>query len=288
MKIVKKVLFILVTIILSLVLAFNIYNFISLKVLNKDIATINGYAVLEVATGSMEPTIHVGDLIIINTKEKNYKEQDIITFYDTNGSFVTHRIISLDKDKMVTKGDNNNTEDEELSTKNIVGKYVGKISGVGIILSSLKSPLVLVMIFIIGILICYLVSTDKHGKPILDEEEKLLEEFRNQKKTKTNSTKTVTNKNVNVEDKKATTKPLKSTKVNKTVKTEDKNKKTVAKKTSTKPLKETKLSSTKTKENIKVEDKNKKSTSKTKSENKKGTTKKKTSNKKVSDTKNGK
>ena len=177
MKIVKKIIFIIITIILCLVLAFNLYNFISLKILKKDLPTIGGYAVLEVATGSMEPTLKVGDLIIINTKEKNYQSKDIITFYDVNGSFVTHRLVSIKGDKMITKGDANNTEDEELTSKNIVGKYIFKIAGLGILLKSLRSPFTSIMILIIGILICWLVSTDKNGELILDEEEKEFEKF---------------------------------------------------------------------------------------------------------------
>ena len=177
MKTVKKILITIVTIILILVLVFNIYNFVQIKILKKDLATINGYAILEVVTGSMEPTIKTGDLIVINTKDKNIKEKDIITFYDVNDAFVTHRLIKIDGDMMITKGDNNNTEDEALPIKNIVGKYVFKISGLGILIASLQKPFVSIMIFIIGILVCFLVSTDKNGNPILEEDKKEFQEF---------------------------------------------------------------------------------------------------------------
>lgn len=177
MKTVKKAIFVIVTILLLLVFLFNIYNFIQIKVLKKDLATINGYAVLEVVSGSMEPTIKIGDYVIIDTKEKNYQKDDIVTFYDMNGSFVTHRIVSIDGDSMITKGDNNNTEDTSLPTENIVGKYVMRLNSLGIIVSSLQKPFVTVMILIIGILVCFLVSTDKDGNPILEEEEKEYQEF---------------------------------------------------------------------------------------------------------------
>lgn len=181
MKIVKKVLLIIITILLVLLIAFNAYNFFSLKVLKHKLTTVGGYSILEVVSGSMEPTIHVGDMIIVNTKASNYEESDIVTFLDVNGSFVTHRIISINEEEMITKGDFNNTEDEPTKVDKIVGKYVSRIPGAGKIISSFKSPFTLVMILIIGLLFCYLISTDKNGNPIFTDEEKEFLEYQKEK-----------------------------------------------------------------------------------------------------------
>jgi len=190
MKIVKKIITIFVTVILLLVLSYNIYNFISINVLDKDLPTINGYAVLEVISGSMEPKISKGDIVIIDTKVNNYKAKDIVTFKDTNGSYVTHRILEINKDKVITKGDANNTIDDEINIDSITGKYICKLSGLGALIKSIRSPFALVMILIIGILLCVLVSTDSKGNAILTEEEKeymeFLEQKNNKKKTNTN------------------------------------------------------------------------------------------------------
>lgn len=196
MKKVKKILFTIVTVILVILLAYNIYNFIIIKVLKHDVATINGYTMLEVVSGSMKPTINVGDMIIINTKDKNYKENDIITYYDKNHNLITHRIIKINDTEIVTKGDNNNTEDEAIYSKEIIGKYVTKIANLGIILSSLKSPFTMIMILIIGILICILTSIDKDGNPILEEDEKEFQKFliKKEKKEVTKKNKKKTNK----------------------------------------------------------------------------------------------
>jgi len=177
MKIVKKVSMVFVSILLGLLFIFSVYNFVSLKVFKNDLSSIFGYSILEVVSGSMEPTIHIGDLIIINKNETNYQANDIVTFYDRDGSFVTHRIVSIEDDKMVTKGDHNNSEDDALPLSNIVGKYVTRVPLVGRLLSSLKNPFVLFMIFLLGVLICYFLSIDKDGKIILTEEEKEYEEF---------------------------------------------------------------------------------------------------------------
>lgn len=184
MKIIKKIGIVFVTIILVLLLTFNVYNFFCLNFLNKDLATVNGYGLLEVITGSMEPTIHVGDLIVIDTNYKDYKDGDIITFYDVDNSFVTHRIVSINDTQMITKGDNNNTEDEPLNRDRIIGKYIMKINGFGKITNSLKNPVVMVMILLIGIMVCFLVSTDKNGNPILTDEEKEFLEYKKEKEKK--------------------------------------------------------------------------------------------------------
>ena len=178
MKIIKRFSILLITIIIIALLAFNVYNYFCINILGQDLATINGYAVLEVVSGSMEPTIHIGDLIVIDTKYQDYKNGDIVTFYDVDNSFVTHRIVSIDEEKMITKGDANNTEDEALNIKRIVGVYVTKLNGLGKIITSFKSPFVMGMIFLIGLMVCFLVSTDKSGNPILTEEEKEFLKFK--------------------------------------------------------------------------------------------------------------
>lgn len=182
MKLLKSILFKLVVIIMVCIVSFNLYNFICLNVLKEDLATVNGYAVLEVVSGSMEPTIHVGDMIVIDTKVESYEKDDIITFYDVNGSFVTHRILNINGNKMITKGDNNDSPDEEMNTDSIVGKVVKTIPSAGKILASLKSPLVMILILVIGVLVCFLTSTDDNLVPIdLTEEEKEFLEYKKNK-----------------------------------------------------------------------------------------------------------
>lgn len=184
MKIFKRIIFTIFSILISIILLFNIYNFICINIMNRDITTVFGYGMLEVVSGSMEPTIHKGDIIVINTKYKDYKKGDIITFYDEEGSFVTHRIVSIVQSQVITQGDNNNTEDDAIFMDDIVGKYKFKINGGGIFLAVLKSPLTMIMILVIGVLVCIFFSTDKEGNPILDEEEKEYLEFQEYLKEK--------------------------------------------------------------------------------------------------------
>ncbi len=181
MKIIKRLAIAIISLLLVLLLVFNVYNYFCIRILGNDLATVNGYGVLEVISGSMEPTIHIGDLIVIDTKQESYQAGDIITFYDVDGSFVTHRIISINEETMITKGDNNNTSDEPISVDKIVGKYVVKINGFGKFITVLKKPFVMGMILVIGIMVCCLVSIDKNKNQILTEDEKEFLKFKEEK-----------------------------------------------------------------------------------------------------------
>lgn len=110
-----------------------------------------------VRSGSMEPTVHVGDLLVVNTLTEGlisplpgvnsrYKVGDIVAFSSETSSKIitTHRIISVqNKNNKVfyqTKGDANNAPDKNLIAEdNIIGKSVFNIPHVGKLFAFAKS-----------------------------------------------------------------------------------------------------------------------------------------------------
>ena len=78
--------------------------------------------IYKVKTGSMEDGIHTGDYILI-FKKKTYKVGDVVTF-KKDGYYVTHRIVKKNGNKVITKGDANNIEDEEININSIIGKVI--------------------------------------------------------------------------------------------------------------------------------------------------------------------
>lgn len=121
-NILKKFVDILLYIILAILIiyALNIVYFKGIK--KEKLPRIFNYYIFNVITGSMEETIHVNDCIIVK-KTKNVKVNDIVTF-EKDGAFITHRIIKIDNDKIITKGDANNAEDDFITKDMILGKYV--------------------------------------------------------------------------------------------------------------------------------------------------------------------
>lgn len=109
---------------------------------NKDeVPKIGGYAPLIVLTGSMEPEIMSGDLIMVKQIDaKDVKEKDVIAFFDPDGngtSILTHRVNEIFEENgtlyFKTQGDANDTEDRlPVAEDKLVGVYVNfRISGAG-------------------------------------------------------------------------------------------------------------------------------------------------------------
>ena len=89
-----------------------------------------------IATGSMEPELHVGDVAIIKKCKANELEEGDIIEYQLDGYTVIHRIIYKSQENgkfvFITKGDNNNIEDSREVTENqIIGKVIFKIRFLG-------------------------------------------------------------------------------------------------------------------------------------------------------------
>ena len=99
--------------------------------------------IYRVKTGSMEEKIHVGDYIMIYRKD-NYNVGEIVT-YISNDGFITHRIIRKEGDRVITKGDANNTEDREILASTIIGEAI-LVGGVLNIVINYKYVIVCILI----------------------------------------------------------------------------------------------------------------------------------------------
>lgn len=75
-KLLQIIIDIVVFIILIIVL-FLMYRLISLKILNKPYVDFFGISSFEIATGSMEPTLNVKDIIFVK-REKEYKKKILL------------------------------------------------------------------------------------------------------------------------------------------------------------------------------------------------------------------
>ena len=125
------------------------------RVSGNPLPTVFGWGSAVVLSGSMEPELPVGALIIIH-KEPSYKTGEIITYKDEYGSPVTHRLVSLDNGEVVAKGDANNTEDAPFPASQIYGKVRAVLPGVGSTILWLKTPPGICAILLIGGLLIFL------------------------------------------------------------------------------------------------------------------------------------
>ena len=139
--------------IFAIFLLISIYNNIQVKILGNDYSSFFGYSMFEVQTGSMSKAIEAGDMIVVK-KEDDIEINDIITFKQGN-DFVTHRVVEIYNDTLVTRGDANNTKDDPITKSQVVGKVVKILPGFGIIRKILFNPFVLIAL----IVTLYLIST---------------------------------------------------------------------------------------------------------------------------------
>lgn len=83
------------------------------------------YPMASITSGSMWPALKQGDFILIkgiNNKEE-IKTGDIIVYKNPKG-FTIHRVIKMNEETLVTKGDANNVEDKPVEYEEIAGKVV--------------------------------------------------------------------------------------------------------------------------------------------------------------------
>lgn len=124
------------------------------KAIGNPLPTVFGWGGAVVVSGSMEPELPVGALVWIH-KQDVYSPGDVVT-YEENGSLVTHRLISVQGDTAITKGDANNTEDSPIAVTQICGKVAAVWYGAGNIMLFLRSPAVILMIILFSGLIIFL------------------------------------------------------------------------------------------------------------------------------------
>jgi len=132
--------------ILAIIIIILIYNIIQMSLLNKPYMDVFGYSFFQVKTGSMSGILEIGDIIIVDLT-KDVKENEIIT-YEKEGNLITHRIIKKDGEKIITKGDANNAEDEAITLSEVIGKVVYVFRNVEIWKNVLKTPEVYTLIII--------------------------------------------------------------------------------------------------------------------------------------------
>jgi len=114
-----------------------------LYIVTSNVNVFSGYRSFLVQSGSMEPAIMTGDIIMIHN-QNNYIKNDVITFHGSDGRIVTHRIVEISQKNgnsyFLTKGDANRSEDEDSITQDqIIGKVSLVIPKLGYLVAFSKS-----------------------------------------------------------------------------------------------------------------------------------------------------
>jgi len=125
------------------------------------------YKIKVVLSGSMEPAIKTGSIVIIKPAD-NYKVDDVITFgKDTKKDVpTTHRIIETRavSGEMIftTKGDANNGSDaQEVKENAVIGKVLFSVPYAGFLIDFAKKPVGFILLVIVP---CGIIAIDELRK----------------------------------------------------------------------------------------------------------------------------
>lgn len=146
MKKIAEIIVNILTIVVFCVLVVVIFAKVKVLLSGNDYFDIFGYSFFNVATGSMKPEINQNDIIIVKSFD-NYVINDIVT-YKKDNDYITHRVVMVNDNNLITKGDANNTTDSAITMDDVLGKVVKVLPNAGVWQKTLTSPKVVIMVFI--------------------------------------------------------------------------------------------------------------------------------------------
>ena len=124
---------------------------------------ILGIYMFNIVSESMEPTLEVNDVVVVQKCEPSQlKKDDIITFQQ-EGRTISHRIIDITNEKNTikykTKGDNNKIPDPDLVDEGqVYGKVIFRIKKIGKAISYIQNVRGFLNIGIFAVIVYILVS----------------------------------------------------------------------------------------------------------------------------------
>lgn len=153
--------------------------------MKNEMVSIFGYSVCYVLTGSMEPTLMTGDVILIkDIPAEDIVVEQIVTYKSTqglfNGQYITHRVKAINDlgtdIQFMTLGDANNGvfDTEFVNSEKIVGVYVRNMPVLTVVMNGLSNPIVFLLIIILplGILLISQIFKIVFGLKEVDKLEK--------------------------------------------------------------------------------------------------------------------
>lgn len=176
-KIIDRIIVTAAVMFLAVLIFFTVYVFACSA--KGETADVFGYSVMKVVTGSMEPTIHENDFILVKeTDSAELEVGDIICFKSDDpeiyGKLNTHRICGINDDgTFITRGDANPTADSyPAAPDKIVGKYTRKIGLFRFVNSfgdKRKLLLLLVILPMFAVSVYEAITVARTGKEYYDE-----------------------------------------------------------------------------------------------------------------------
>lgn len=136
------------------------------------IALASESPLMVVSSGSMIPTLNVGDIIIVRGVDPHTVTVGTIIIFHSPNEYdlpIVHRVIAIQNDGsnvfFETKGDNNPGPDGwRVPGQNLIGVYVAKVPYVGLLSLELRGPLGIMLIILLIALIIAIEYSESRPK----------------------------------------------------------------------------------------------------------------------------
>ena len=148
-KQIKTVIRIVLLVLVALIIGVNIYTINASRLAGDSVPMPFGVGAAVVLSGSMEPALSAGDLLIVAEREV-YEVGDVVVFQGGRMA-VTHRIVSISEDEVITRGDANNVEDTPITPAQLKGEVILAIPLLGYAVNVIKTPLGTLCILVLAI-----------------------------------------------------------------------------------------------------------------------------------------
>lgn len=151
----NKVFNVFLDVLLILLLALCVYGLVCR--INKRPFSLFGYQFYVIQSGSMEPELHKFDLTVVKkVAPETLQAGDIITFRNSLGLVITHRIVTVQDGSFITRGDANTGNDSDPVTfGNVYGVNVGKVRYLGAVFQFFQSGYgITLIVLLLSLFLC--------------------------------------------------------------------------------------------------------------------------------------
>ncbi len=183
-KSIKIIIMSVVAVILALILGASIYTAVQ-KAKGNSLPMPFGIAVSVTETGSMEPNMPQGSLIVL-VKSKSYELDDIVAFLrsDDDTIHTVHRIVEIDGDTVITCGDaNDGSRDPAIDKSEIKGKVIICIPKLGFAIKNIDDvvshPVTIVLILAALVAILFLTGKKPRDEKSVEEIKAEIDKLKN-------------------------------------------------------------------------------------------------------------
>ena len=110
-----------------------------------------GVGTAVVVSGSMEPAIHVNDLLIVKEAKKEAIHVGDVIVFQGERSLIAHRVVEMQDEYLITQGDANNVADAPIDWEQVKGRMIGRVPAIGNVVGIIRQPVVCIFLLVVAI-----------------------------------------------------------------------------------------------------------------------------------------